>query len=118
MIPTRLGEFPTVPTLNDANKAMLVNMILPLPSARHRESAEQLISQLIEEALAPENIQLAQMKLPGLRKPFFSKGVRAAWVVPKNFVAKERDESLEMCFDLPRGSYGTMLIKHLQATIP
>ena len=61
--------------------------------------------------------------LKAFRKPFFSKGDRAAAVIPEELSAKaDEDErnpgkqKLILRFTLPRGSYATMIVKRLTQT--
>ena len=63
---------------------------------------------------------LAELKVKGMQKPFFSKGDRPACVRPDNLSSTaETDElnrgraKLTLKFDLPRGSYATMLVKRV-----
>jgi tRNA pseudouridine13 synthase len=62
------------------------------------------------------------MKLKGLREPFFSRGDRAALCVPAALHhAVEEDERHEgrrklfLGFELPRGSYATLIVKRISA---
>jgi tRNA pseudouridine13 synthase len=60
-----------------------------------------------------------------MQKPFFSRGERAGCARPENLSSLgENDEKhrtrrkLTLRFDLPRGSYATMLVKRLTARSP
>lgn len=116
MLPLRLGEFPTALTVPDTLRCHLLSTRLPLPSARLAESSAKPWAKLIAEALQDQGLVISQMKLPGLRKPFFSRGERSAWVMPASFsaVAEPESRTLELRFDLPRGCYATLFAKHLQ----
>jgi tRNA pseudouridine13 synthase len=64
------------------------------------------------------------MRIRGLRKPFFSKGDRAALCCPANLDFKHLpddmhagDEKLELSFELPRGCYATLIVKRVQAAV-
>jgi tRNA pseudouridine13 synthase len=68
-------------------------------------------------------LELSQLKIKGIREMFFSKGERAAQCRPVDLVhAVGSDElnagrrKLILQFDLPRGSYATLLIKRLDVT--
>jgi tRNA pseudouridine13 synthase len=70
--------------------------------------------------LKTEGLTLAELKVKGMQKPFFSKGDRQGCVRPENLrSAREADElnkgrlKLTLHFDLPRGSYATMLVKRV-----
>lgn len=95
---------------------------LPLPSARLQLEPGDPVAAAVQEILADEGLTLDQMKVPGLRKPFFSKGERPAWFWPDGLtVDRAADElhagrkKLRLRFTLPRGCYATMLIKRATA---
>jgi tRNA pseudouridine13 synthase len=113
----KLGEFPTADRLTPEQLNLLLTMKLPLPSARLPWDAKAPWAAFVKEALSDQGFTLSQMKLPGLRKPFFSRGERAAWVMPRSYsVADNSDKrQLTLTFELPRGSYATILVKQLQS---
>ena len=118
-VPHRLhlkhGNVPTGRELNTEQREQLSSMTLPLPSARLAWDAAAPWASLVENALSDQGFALQKMKLPGLRQPFFSRGERVAWVIPQSFAATTTNErSLTLAFDLPRGSYATIVVKHLQ----
>lgn len=98
-------------------------LTFPLPSARVKpgpEYADWL--PLAEEVLREDGLTLAQMQVKGLRKPYFAKGDRFAFVSPDHLTLTQEADDLHpgrlkchLHFDLPRGSYATILIKRLQA---
>ncbi|QDU22169.1 tRNA pseudouridine(13) synthase TruD [Urbifossiella limnaea] len=95
-------------------------LTLPLPSARMRPQPGEEWAELAAEVLAAEGLTLPELKVKGLQKPFFSKGDRAGCVRPEGLChsagADERNAGrvkLELRFDLPRGSYATMLVKRV-----
>ena len=60
------------------------------------------------------------MKIRGMRKPFFTRGERAALVIPQEMTATAGPDErhpgqarLDLSFDLPRGSYATMVVKRV-----
>jgi tRNA pseudouridine13 synthase len=80
---------------------------------------------LADEVLKAEGVSLAELKIRGMQKPFFSKGERAGCVRPANLVhTADADDlnagrrKLTLTFDLPRGSYATMLVKRVSAASP
>ena len=92
---------------------------LPLPSARI-ERPDGVIGNLLDEVLAKEQIELRQLRVKYPRDSFFSKGMRAVLMQPSGLsTTTEPDElyagrsKLTLSFELPRGSYATMLIKRL-----
>ena len=79
---------------------------------------------IAEDVLRAEGLTLAELKIKGMQQPFFSKGDRAGCVRPANLGhADEPDDlnagrrKLMLKFDLPRGSYATMLVKRVTAVV-
>ena len=73
-----------------------------------------------DRILEEEELTLEQFKLKGFKTMFFSKGERAAWCFPHDLEARDaRDEEhprkrkLTLHFDLPRGSYATLVVKRV-----
>ena len=63
---------------------------------------------------------LDHFKLKGFRDLFFSKGERPAWCFPERLAARAakdeehpRKKKLTLRFDLPRGSYATLVVKRI-----
>lgn len=119
----RLGDLPFPRRMTDTARTELHQLSLPLPSGRCGNASDSQ-TRLVEEVLAQNGLTIAQLKLKGLRKMFFSKGGRAAWFVPLGLCHElEPDdrhpgsEKLSLRFDLPRGSYATLLIKRLQTEL-
>ncbi len=95
----------------------LPEIALPLPSARLKTADARL-----ERVLAAEGIALRQLRIQHPKDSFFSKGERASLVRPAGLThASGADElypgrrKLSLRFDLPRGSYATILVKRLTA---
>ena len=94
-------------------------MDLPLPSARI-DHPDGEIGDLLDRVLTAENIELRQIRVKYPRDSFFSKGSRRAMIHPSNLdCSTETDElypgrkKLRLTFELPRGSYATILVKRL-----
>ena len=92
---------------------------LPLPAARSRHEAGPY-AELMQRVVAAEGLEPRQLRVKYPRDSFFSKGQRAAMAVPRGLAATaEADElypgrqKLRLCFELPRGSYATIVIKRL-----
>jgi len=88
---------------------------LPLPSARVKEPDARL-----DRVLAAEGLALRTLRIKHPKDSFFSKGDRAALVAPAGLAHESgRDElydgrrALTLRFDLPRGSYATILVKRI-----
>jgi tRNA pseudouridine13 synthase len=76
----------------------------------------------MNEILAEEGLARDQLKIPGLRDWFFSRGERPALCLPESLVFEaDNDEhnaglkKLSLAFELPRGAYATLLVKRLAA---
>jgi tRNA pseudouridine13 synthase len=116
----RLGEVP-MPRRMDSQLAEQVRTLdLPLHSARTHLDETDPRKRYFDRILAEEGVTLEQFKLKGFRKLFFSKGERAAWCRPQHLEAKSgKDEEhpnkqkLTLRFDLPRGSYATLVVKRI-----
>jgi tRNA pseudouridine13 synthase len=125
MIRLKLDDVPMPRDLSQEQRAILAGLSLPLPSARLKydeaiEGAPADWPELLRETLAMEGFDLEKMKLQGLRKPFFSRGERAILCLPQNLSAERgvdqrnyNRSAVTLRFDLPRGSYATLLIKRI-----
>lgn len=121
----RLGPVSVPSRLPDDVKDRWEAMRLPLPSARLKPPPDTDWLPLVEEVLAEEGLTLAKLKVPGMDKPFFSKGDRAGCVRPVGLSVEPADDELNrgrrkltLRFDLPRGSYATMLVKRITSLRP
>ncbi len=108
-------------TLDEPQRGELIDLRLPLPSARLKLDSGPLFDRL-HRVLAEFGLEPRTMRVKFPRDAFFSKGQRAAIDVPRNLQHQtELDElyegrhKLTLSFDLPRGSYATILIKRLTA---
>jgi tRNA pseudouridine13 synthase len=119
-VPLRLGPMPMQVGLDDSQREVLASLLLPLPTARlHLDAADPRLA-LIQEALAPEGLELSQLKIKGVREMFFSKGDRPAVCLPASLQHETGDDDLNpgrrtlvLSFDLPRGSYATLIVKRI-----
>jgi tRNA pseudouridine13 synthase len=116
----KLGRVPAPVCVPAEHRAAWESLTLPLPSARVKPEPGAPWMEIVEEVLRGEGLTLAELKVKGLQKPFFSKGDRTACVRPENLdSASEADElnkgrsKLTLRFDFPRGSYATMLVKRV-----
>ena len=118
-VPLKTGPIPFFRSLASDVKAQLLAQELPLPSARlHLE--EGALMTLFTDVLAPFGLELRQLRVKYPRDSFFSKGSRRS-VIPLEQVtqSEEPDElyakkfKLTLQFELPRGSYATILVKRL-----
>ena len=114
----RLGPVPFHHSLPEDAFDALSALALPLPTARWKPEADDPRLALVEGVLAEEGISLREMQIKGVRELFFSRGDRAALCVPENLGHEWADDErnagklrLTLSFDLPRGSYATLVVK-------
>jgi tRNA pseudouridine13 synthase len=110
----RLGAVP----FHGHAPAELADLHLPLPTARWKPEPGDSRVALVQEVLGEEGLTLADLKVKGVRDLFFSRGERAALCRPAGlggtFAEDERNRGrlrLTLAFDLPRGSYATLIVK-------
>jgi tRNA pseudouridine13 synthase len=116
----KLGSVPMWRRVQEEQRRELAGLMLPLPSARLKLDANDPRMALVQSILAEEGMTLPQMQIKGVRELFFSKGERAALCRPANLEAQDADDELNggrrklrLAFDLPRGSYATLIIKRI-----
>jgi tRNA pseudouridine13 synthase len=115
----RIGPVPFFLSLTPQQREQLGQVALPLPSARlHLEDGP--ILRLIQDTLTPLGLELRQLRVKYPRDSFFAKGTRPPIVQPAELGhSTGADElyagrrQLTLDFELPRGSYATMLVKRL-----
>jgi tRNA pseudouridine13 synthase len=119
MLQLKLGAFPAPRRFPDATWP---TVDCPLPSARWKPMAEDPWRPHAEAALSYYDLTIEMMRVPGLRKPFYSKGNRPVCVMPSGLQFSHEDDDrhplhrkVKLTFDLGRGSYATMLVKRLMA---
>lgn len=124
-IDLRLGKVPMHRGFEEAQRSFLTHLLLPLPSARLRLDPSDPRAPLFEAVLAEEGLSLKELKIKAFREPFFSKGERPALCLPAGLTyetsSDERHPRLQkliLSFDLPRGSYATLIVKRMQQTMP
>jgi tRNA pseudouridine13 synthase len=116
----RLGEMPMPRRLDSELLREVRELALPLHSSRaHLEDTDPR-KVYFDRVLAEEEVTLDQFKLKGFRDLFFSKGERPAWCFPERLEARtakdeehSRKKKLTLRFDLPRGSYATLVVKRI-----
>jgi tRNA pseudouridine13 synthase len=116
----KLGRVPAPVRVAEECRAEWESLILPLPSARLKPEPTAPWLPIVDEVMRPEGLTLAEMKIKGLQKPFFSKGDRAGCVRPATLAHEAGADELNagkrkltLRFDLPRGAYATMLVKRV-----
>jgi len=123
-IPLQLGPAPFFHGLNSELATRFLSAQLPLPSARLHLKPEDpndagMLS-LIGDVLREFGLELRQLRVKYPRDSFFSKGYRTVSVAAAKLEAESSDDELypgrkklALRFDLPRGSYATILVKRL-----
>jgi len=117
---SRLGDLPVPRSMKPERLVKWRELELPLPSSRLKIDPEAEWAPLVKQVMEDEGLPLEDMKLKEFRKPFFSKGDRAAAVMPTSLTAESSKDDLNpgkqrliLSFDLPRGCYATMIVKRL-----
>lgn len=115
----KLGAVPFFQALDDAQRERLQQSFLPLPSARIKLEPGP-VATIMDKILSDVGLELRQVRVKYPRDSFFSKGERKA-VIPLNkidyLVAPDEidvgRQKIRLSFELPRGSYATILVKRL-----
>jgi len=113
------ANVPFFERLTESERSALQSTVLPLPSARlHLEPGP--ILDLYESVLADEGLALRELRVKYPRDSFFSKGERAAIVLPRQLRLQADPDDLNagrsrvtVEFVLPRGAYATIFVKRL-----
>ena len=121
----KLGSVAALRRVPEAVRADWESLTLPLPSARVKPEPDAPWLPIVEQVLREEGLSLAELKIKGMQQPFFSKGDRPGCVCPASLSHEAgADElhrgrmKLRLRFELPRGSYATMLVKRVTQTAP
>jgi tRNA pseudouridine13 synthase len=116
----RLGEVPMHRHLDEAQRAELAGLRLPLPSARGEYDPADPREALVDAVLAEDGLRREQLKLKGFKRLFFSRGERAALCLPADLRHEAGEDELNrgrrklvLAFELPRGSYATLIVKRV-----
>lgn len=105
-------------TIAAADHDRLAELALPLitPSQKFEGDAAEITAAI----LAEEKIEQRQFRLKKLAKTFFGKGLRDAIMAPAALSSSIGDDELNrgrkkmlLSFELPKGSYATVLLKRL-----
>jgi tRNA pseudouridine13 synthase len=118
-VPLKLGPAPFFRQLDAETATRLQAAQLPLPSSRlHLEDGP--MHALISELLGEYGLELRQLRVKYPRDSFFSKGQRAVAIPVGNLTGEATADDLYpgrkkllLKFDMPRGSYATILVKRI-----
>jgi tRNA pseudouridine13 synthase len=118
LVSLRLGDVPFHEALPAERLQELASLQLPLPTARWTPEPGDGRAELVQAVLAEEGLTLADLKVKGVRELFFSRGERPALCRPEGLSGTFADDErkggrlrLTLAFDLPRGSYATLIVK-------
>ncbi len=118
------GPVPVPRSIPEDKRERWERLLLPLPSARIKPDITAAWTTIAEEVLAEDGLTLATMKIIGLDRPYFSKGERPGRISPDRLEWSAGDDErnrgrrkLMLNFELPRGSYATMLVKRITALV-
>lgn len=119
VVALKLGRFPFPRGIDPSQVKALSEVPLPLPCARVPAPDGEL-SHATNEVLAGFQLSWAQLRVKYLKDVFFSKGSRPCLVFPEKLEHEIRSDefhrgrqALRLSFELPRGSYATILVKQL-----
>jgi len=105
-------------TLSPADHDRLAELAIPLitPSQRFEGELAEITGALLQE----DKVEQRQFRLKKLAKTFFGKGVRDAIIAPGALQSSIGEDELNrgrrkmtLAFELPKGSYATILLKRL-----
>ena len=113
------GDYLFCTRLDDKNKGYLSRLIIPMPASNIR-MPDTFTETFYSEVLKENDIKSPMFNIRKIRQAFFKGIERKAVVIPEELSVDYSDdeiytgrEKLVLRFFLPRGSYGTMLIKRL-----
>jgi tRNA pseudouridine13 synthase len=119
VVELKVGRSPFFRALDNTARSVLRAAQVPLPSSRIRLDAGP-VQHLVDRSLAELGLELRDIRIKYPRDSFFSKGWRAATFEVANLAHEIADDDLyrgrqklTLRFDLPRGSYATILVKRI-----
>ncbi len=121
-VPLQMGPVPFLRRLSAKQLEQFSTTLLPLPSAR-QNLTEGPICTLTENVVREFGLEIRQLRVAYPRGNFFPKGERPILLQPTHLESEfDADQlypgkhRLALRFELPRGSYATILVKRL--TLP
>jgi tRNA pseudouridine13 synthase len=118
----KIEEVPFFRGLDAPQHLRLSRLELPLPSARVH-LAEEPVRDLMEGVLGELGLELRMLRIKHPRDTYFARGNRAVTCALMHLAHTVHADDLypgrhklTLSFDLPRGSYATIVIKRLTAT--
>jgi tRNA pseudouridine13 synthase len=117
----KAGDLPFPRRLSPEQTQILRQTPIPLPSARNPMPAGPL-EPVVHEVLGRFQLDWTNLRVKHLKDVFFSKGSRACLIFPEKLEFAVIDDDLHpkkravrLAFDLPRGSYATIMVKRITA---
>ena len=105
-------------SIDAATHDRLAELVIPLATASQK--FEGAAADVMARIFADEKIEPRMFRMKKLRETFFGKGLRDAIVAPAGLKAVPGDDELNagrrkltLSFELPKGSYATILVKRL-----
>ena len=122
-IPFKLGPLPIPHHLDRFHAETLIHLRVPLPSARNPKPVGEWAGHFAQ-ALDPFGLTWDDLRVRHLKDVFLSKGDRPALIRPERVRFESQPDELYprrskliLQFDLPRGSYATILVKRITAFV-
>jgi tRNA pseudouridine13 synthase len=119
----RLGPVPMHRGVTESIRQEWALLQLPLPSGRIEMEPGDPRRQVLDAILREERLEQEQWKLKGFKGMFFSRGERpAVFLLAQVHHEDGMDElnpgknKLVLAFELPRGSYATLLVKRITSS--
>ncbi len=117
--PGIVGDYVFYGNLQPEKQDFFLALILPTLGAKSNIS-DQLLREVYSETLAEFGMRSSLLNIRSLRQAFFKSIPRSISVIPENLFAQVFDDELYpqkkkliLSFSLPRGSYGTLLLKRV-----
>lgn len=115
----KAGPLPFPVGLDADQAGRFHRLTLPLPCARTK-LPDGPLRDLAESVLAPRGLAWEALRIKKMDDVFFSKGSRAASFLPTDWSSRLLDDEMypgrlrwDVGFELPRGSYATIVVKRL-----
>lgn len=123
--PGLFGDYLFPLDLSSQRKETFLSLILPLMDSHKKSFPDKEMEKIQDAVLQERGVSRAAFNCRGLRQAFFKASERKLWIHPQAYNQKifpddcfsERFKT-ELSFELPRGSYATLLIKKIFAFNP
>lgn len=120
----KTGARPLWQNLTDEQSQLMASTQIPLPCCRNALPDDPLVAESVEEIMQKWGLVWHSLRVKKMEDVFFSKGLREVSLRPTvgNCTVQPDDlnpgrRMARLVFELPRGSYATLIIKRLQAGV-